>query len=109
MIFVTASNSVDVYISLALPGYEDQLFARAVDYEIEPGRSVRLCSAEDLINHKAVAGRPPDVSDIQGVVDRQGERLDASYIRDWLKSFAEALGSPEVVERFEAAWGRRQA
>jgi hypothetical protein len=104
MVLVNASNGVELDISLALPGYEDGLFARAVDYEIEPGKNIRLCSAEDLVIHKAVAGRPQDVSDIQGVVFRQGGRLDTVYIRHWLKEFGDALGNPEIVERFEAAW-----
>lgn len=107
MVLITASNGVEVDISLALPGYEDQLFARAVDYEIEPGKVIRLCSAEDLIIHKAVAGRPQDISDIQGVVDRQGEKLGVAYIRQWLKEFADVLANPEVVERFESAWRER--
>ncbi len=104
MVLVTASNGVEVDISLALPGYEDHLVARAVDYEIEPGKSIRLCSPEDLIIHKAVAGRPQDIGDIQGIVYRQGGRLDTVYIRQWLEEFADALADSEVVERFEAAW-----
>jgi hypothetical protein len=104
MILITASNGVDVDISLALPGYEDQLFGRTVDYEIEAGKTIRVCSAEDLIIHKAVAGRPQDLSDIQGVVYRQGETLDTAYIRQWLAAFAEALADPAVQERFESAW-----
>jgi hypothetical protein len=96
-----------VDISLALPGYEDDLFARAVDYEVAPGKSVRLCSAEDLIIHKAVAGRPQDLHDIQGVVLRQGVKLDVTYVRRWLKEFANVLGNPDVIERFEAAWRKR--
>ena len=44
--------------------------------------------------------------DIQGVVYRQGEKLDVAYTRDWLKQYAEALNKPEVQERFEAAWRR---
>ncbi|MBI3359670.1 MAG: nucleotidyltransferase [Chloroflexi bacterium] len=107
MVLITASNGVEVDISLALPGYEDQLFARAVDYEIEPGKVIRLCSAEDLIIHKAVAGRPQDLSDIQGVVDRRGVKLNVAYIRQWLRDFADALANPEVVERFESAWRER--
>lgn len=107
MVLITASNGVEVDISLALPGYEDQLFARAVDYEFESGKTVRLCSAEDLIIHKAVAGRPQDVTDIQGVVDRQGEKLDAAYIRKWLKEFADALANQEIAERFESPWKKR--
>lgn len=107
MVLITASNGVEVDISLALPGYEDQLFARAVDHEIDPGKKIRLCSAEDLIIHKAVAGRPQDISDIQGVVYRQGEKLDVGYIRQWLNDFADALANPEIVERFETAWRNR--
>ncbi len=107
MVLITASNGVEVDISLALPGYEDQLFARTVDHEIDPGKNIRLCSAEDLIIHKAVAGRPQDISDIQGVVYRQGEKLDVGYIRQWLNDFAEALANPEIVERFETAWQNR--
>lgn len=107
MVLITASNRVEVDISLALPGYEDHLFARAVDYEIEPGKVIRLCSAEDLIIHKAVAGRPQDLSDIQGVVYRQGETLDVAYIRQWLKEFADVLAKPDVGERFESAWRNR--
>lgn len=107
MVLITASNGVEVDISLALPGYEDQLFARAVDYEIEPGKAIRLCSAEDLIIHKCVAGRPQDISDIQGVVDRQGKKLDAAYIRRWLKDFSDVLANPDILERFESAWRNR--
>lgn len=103
MILIKAGADIDVDISLALPGYEDQLFLRAVDSEIEPGKSIRLCSAEDLVIHKAVAGRPQDLSDIESVVQRQGERLDAAYIREWLKAFADALDNPDLPGRFENA------
>lgn len=107
MVLIRTDNGVDVDISMALPGYEDQLFERVVDYEIEPGKTIHLCSAEDLIIHKAVAGRPQDVSDIQGVVYRQGEKLDAAYIREWLDQFVEILEAPAIRERFEMAWRNR--
>ncbi|MCL4466228.1 MAG: nucleotidyl transferase AbiEii/AbiGii toxin family protein [Chloroflexi bacterium] len=107
MILIKAGADIDVDISLALPGYEDHVFLRSVDFEIEPGKSIRLCSAEDLVIHKAVAGRPQDMADIQGVVQRQGEGLDATYVRDWLKAFADALDNPELPDRFENAWRER--
>jgi len=103
MILVRTGSNVDVDISLALPGYEDELFRRAIDLETEPGKTIRLCSAEDLIIHKAVAGRPQDIADIEGVVLRQGPHLDAAYIRRWLNEFADALADSEIVERFERA------
>jgi len=106
VILVRASNGCDVDISLALPGYEDELMRRAVDYLIEPGKAIRLCSAEDLIIHKAVAGRPQDVRDIEGVVYRQRDRLDVPYIKDWLKGFSELLARPEILDSFERPWER---
>jgi len=71
-----------------------------------PRRRVRFCTAEDLVIHKAVAGRGIDLDDIQGVITRQRDRLDARYIRRWLREFSAMLESPEVLERFEAAWRR---
>ena len=55
-----------------------------IEYEVQPGKSIYLCSAEDLIIHKAVAGRPQDISDIRGVIYRQGDKLNITTIRTWL-------------------------
>ncbi len=107
MVLVTASNGIDVDISLALPGYEEHLFENATDFEIEFGKYIRLCSAEDLIILKAVAARPQDLSDIQGVVVRQNERLRIDYIREWLQQFADLLARADIIENFEAVWQKR--
>ena len=109
MILARASNGCEVDISLALPGYEDELMQRAVEWQLEPGKCVSLCSAEDLIIHKAVAGRPQDLSDIEGVVYRQGDTLDVEYIRPWLREFAAVLENPELIGRFEAPWRKLHA
>lgn len=109
VVLVRASNSCGVDISLALPGYEDEVMRRAVDYELEPGKVVRMCSAEDLIIHKAVAGRPRDVRDIEGIVYRQRDALDVAYIRLWLSEFADVLENPELLERFETPWRKIQS
>ncbi len=91
-------------ITLGLPGYEEGVVARAVDYDLGDGRVVRLCSAEDLIIHKAVAGRPQDLMDIEGIVARQRDRLDLTYLRRWLGEFSALLEDPEIAQRFERAW-----
>lgn len=104
MILVRASNGVEVDISLGLPGYEDELFRRAVEIEVETEKYVRVCSAEDLIIHKAVAGRPQDIVDIESVVLRQGRRLNVAYIRRWLGEFSDLLANPDIRERFEQAY-----
>lgn len=42
---------------MGLPGYEDEVMRRAVEFELEPGKAIQVRSAEDLIIHKAIAGR----------------------------------------------------
>lgn len=104
VILVRASNDTPLDISLGLPGYEDQVVERAVAYELAPGKLVRICSAEDLIIHKAVASRPQDIRDIEGVIYRQGGQLDATYIRQWLTIFAELLDNLDILQLFERLW-----
>lgn len=104
VLLVRASNGVPLDISLGLPGYEEEVMARAVDWELEPGKVVCLCSAEDLVIHKAVAGRPQDLRDIEGIIYRQGTALDVTIVRRWLGAFAKVLAQPDLLERFESPW-----
>ena len=106
IILVRANNGCPMDISLGLPGYEAEVMRRTVNHELEPGKPIRLCSAEDLIIHKAVAGRPQDERDIEGIIYRQRDALDVRYIRTWLCDFAELLAKPEIQERFERPWQR---
>lgn len=101
MIVVQATNGYPVDISLGVPGYEEEVMSRAVNYKLSSGKEVRLCSAEDLIIHKAVAGRPQDIRDIEGVIIRQQHKLDAQYIHHWLTIFSDILETAEILERFE--------
>ncbi len=63
---ITVPGGSEADLSLGLPGYEEHVIARAVLYDLGQGREVRLCSPEDLIIHKALAGRPQDLLDIEG-------------------------------------------
>jgi hypothetical protein len=94
-------------LSLGLPGYEEHVIARAVPYDLGGGRQVKLCSAEDLIVHKLLAGRPQDLLDVEGIVARQGEALDTAYVRHWLGELSRVADDPELSTRFEQIWGRR--
>jgi hypothetical protein len=109
VILIWAANGCQVDISLGLPGYEDEVIQRAVDFELEPGKVVRLCGAEDLVIHKAVAGRPRDLEDIKGIVYRRGKALDVSLVRLWLERFSEILGDLAPLERFTEIWRRWEA
>lgn len=103
---VNVPGGSEADISLGLPGYEEHVIARAVSYDLGNGRVVRLCSPEDLIIHKSLAGRPQDVLDLEGVVARQATALDVPYVRRWLEELARLADDPEVAARFERVWAR---
>ncbi|MEW6102695.1 MAG: nucleotidyl transferase AbiEii/AbiGii toxin family protein [bacterium] len=100
---VWSRDEIEIDISLGIPGYEEEAIKRAIDCPLNKG-FVRICSAEDLIIHKAVAGRAQDLADIEGIIIRQGKRLDVDYIRNWLKEFSRALEMDEILNRFEEPW-----
>lgn len=89
---------VDMLVAV-LP-YEALAIQRAEPVQIE-GVVLPICTAEDLIIHKAIADRPKDWMDIEKILLRQRGKLDVAYVRDWLQQFAEALEKPEIVIRFE--------
>jgi hypothetical protein len=106
VVLVKAANDYPLDIALGLPGYEDEMLRRAVEYAIAPGKVVSICSAEDLIIHKIVAGRAQDIRDVEGIVYRQLDGLDEDYIRRWLAEFSQLLGKLDLVEHFETPWGK---
>lgn len=89
---------VDMLVAV-LP-YEEQAIRRAEMIDVA-GLSLPICTAEDLIIHKAIADRPKDWLDIEMILLRQGAGLDAEYVRSWLIQFADALDKPTLVARFD--------
>lgn len=53
---------------------------------------MRFASVEDLLVQKLVAGRPRDLEDARGVLNRHPD-ADAGYVRRWLAEFDAALGT----------------
>jgi len=96
-------------VSLGLPGYEEEVIARAVTYALGDGREVKLCSAEDLVIHKILAGRPQDMLDVEGIVARQARTLDVAYVRQWLGELSRVAEDPGLIARFEQIWSARPA
>ena len=96
---------VTVDFLLAIPGYDEQVVTRAVRRDLD-GLSLWLCTAEDLIIQKAVAGRARDWQDIEGVLIEQHGRLDLPYLEGWLGQFAELLERPEILTQYRAIQDR---
>ena len=97
---IYASNHIAVDLALGFLPYEEQAAEKAVIVEY---RSVTfpVCTADDLVIHKAISEREKDWNDIAGVLVRQGDRLDQAYIVYWLAQFAQALERPELMQRYQ--------
>ena len=94
-------GKVVVDFLLAVPGYEELIVTHAVHRDLA-GLAIWICSAEDLVIQKAVAGRAKDWQDIEGVLIEQQGKLDLVYVDSWLAQFAEALEQPEIVTQYQA-------
>lgn len=80
--------------------YERQAIDRAVRIPVG-GTEVPFATAEDLILHKLFAGRPRDREDVLGIVRRQGDALDWSYLDRWAREFAGVPGREGMVGEVE--------
>ena len=92
-------DGVIIDFLLALPGYEELIIRRAVQRDLG-GWSAWICSAEDLIIQKLVAGRLKDLPDVEALLIEQHDKLDEAYLEDWLAQFAEALEKPEILDEY---------
>jgi len=93
------ATSVEVDLVCAGIAYEEQIVHQASSRDLST-IAVRLPRPEDLIIMKAVAQRPRDVGDIEGIVDVQAT-LDWDYIVDLAREFAEVLDSSDILRTVE--------
>jgi hypothetical protein len=96
VLLLQGSNGTPIDLTLAVPGYGEQVMMRRHLAQLHPDYSLfALISPEDLIIHKCLAGRPIDAQDIKAVLKKQANKLDLSYIRERLAEFA------PLVEEFD--------
>lgn len=94
-------NDVIVDFLLALPGYEEMIIDRAIRRDMD-GWKIWICSAEDLIIQKLVAGREKDFQDVQSILVVQHGKLDYEYIEAWLLKFVDALDNEKIIKSYHS-------
>lgn len=72
------------------------------------GLSLPLPTPEDLLIMKAVAHRPRDLVDAEAIMEAH-PRLDRRRVRSWVRQFAEALETPEILVDLNAIFRRASA
>lgn len=101
IVAIAVLPDVMVDFLIAIPGYEEEVLARAQSSHFGD-MILPVCSPEDFIIYKVIADRPKDWADVEGVLVEQRDRLDQEYIRTWLAQFAEILERPDWIDRYEA-------
>jgi predicted nucleotidyltransferase len=100
-----ATSGVDIDVTLG-----DLVFERAAiersENRVVGGMRLRLPRVEDLLVMKAIARRPKDVQDLEGLLAAHPE-ADVEAARRWVREFATAMSMPDMLEEFDALLARR--
>ncbi len=94
------------YIALAGLPFEERTIERASPWKLTGGKVLITCSAEDLVVHKAFAGRPIDWADIERILQKRGAQLDFKLIFEELLPLLELKEEPENEERLRQLMAR---
>jgi hypothetical protein len=101
-----AESGIDVDIILSGLPFEAEAVARATAHDLS-GVRVRLPQVEDLLIMKAIAHRPQDLRDIEGLLD-VFPTANVESVRRWLRDFAAAAELPDLPEEFEKLLAQRK-
>ena len=101
VVLAETADGTPLDISLAGLPYEARVIERSSTFQIAPATSFTTCSAEDLIVLKAFADRPQDWLDIEGIVVRQGNRVDRGLVREELTALLLLKEDPEPGIKLE--------
>ncbi|MBC8181277.1 nucleotidyltransferase [candidate division KSB1 bacterium] len=93
-------ENVIVDFLLAIPGYEELIIEHSIQRNIG-GIPIWICSVEDLIIQKIVAGRGKDWDDVEALLIEQKNKLDEDYIENWLKQFADVLENIDLLIKYK--------
>jgi len=80
VLLISASNGVPLDVALGAMPFEERAIERSSCWRVSDQQAIRTCSAEDLVVHKAFAGRERDWADIEGILSSQKSTLKARSI-----------------------------
>ena len=99
--FFRDPNGIRIDVMLADTIFDETAIERAGTITLSSGKTIRVCTAEDLIVYKMLSTRSKDRADVESVIQKQGDELDDGYIEDWLIQFEEALADSTLISEFQ--------
>jgi len=96
-----------IYLDVTLGelAFERAAVANCENHDIG-GVRVRLPRVQDLLVMKAIARRPKDVQDLQGLLAAHPE-VDVVSARRWIREFAIAMSMPDILDEFDTLVAQR--
>jgi hypothetical protein len=102
-----AESGIDIDVAFGGLLFEQAAIDNSKIHDIG-GLRVRLPRVEDLLIMKAVAGRPKDLEDIEGLLAAHPE-ADISTVRRWVGEFATAMSTSEMLDDFDKSVARSKS
>lgn len=90
-----------VDVALGAFEFEGRAIERSSLWRLPGGKSLRTCSAEDLMVHKCFANRDQDWVDVDGILARQHGKLDLDLVRAELRPLVALKEQPEILDKLE--------
>src|SRR5256885_4352414 len=84
VLLIATPGGIAIDVALGAVPFEERSVKRSTLWNWAEGHSLRTCSAEDLIVHKAFAGRGLDWTDLERVLVRQHGKLNLGQVRSEL-------------------------
>jgi predicted nucleotidyltransferase len=100
-------SGVDIDIILGRLPFEEEAISRAEWHDLG-GARVRLPQVEDLLIMKAIAQRPQDLRDIEGLLDVH-PGADIERVHRWVREFATATAMPDLLKGLEQLLEQRSS
>jgi len=101
-----ADSGIDIDIILGRLPYEEEAIARGEFHDLA-GVRVKLPQVEDLIIMKAIAQRPHDLRDIEGLLDAHPE-ANIGHVLQWVREFSTAMSMPDILDGLERLLAQRK-
>jgi hypothetical protein len=100
-------SGIDIDVTFGGLSFEQAAIDNSKIHDIG-GLRVRLPRVEDLLIMKAVARRPKDLQDIEGLLAAHPE-VDVATVRHWVSEFATAMSTSDMLDDFDKLVARSKA
>lgn len=107
VLLLESSRGVGIDVALGGLPFEERCVQRALRQEFDEQCALTVCSAEDLIVHKAFASRDRDWNDVDTIIRRQGVRLNRRQILDELTPLATLKEDPSILPKLNGLFEKR--